>query len=276
LAIDVLAALIAVALQIAAQRADSARCDSVVAAARVDSVPAALFLSAHRIDGPELEPAQIKAIVGGIGSAFSPPRPFRLTVFAGPSRSRSLRVLNSDTTPVLRAPTVTGIYRFTAGDVGMANVVVARASRVPGFDSAAVDAIHSASLGDVAFVTPVGLDIMRVDVQFTTDSTLGSRRLVGAYFPRMPVVDAAPLSDNVAPSYPDSLRADSLSGEVVVRFVVDRDGTPDLGTLELIRSTDVAFTREALAALARHRFRPASIRGCAVAQQIDYAMTFSP
>ena len=257
-------------------RADSARCDSILAASRVDSVAVALYVSVRQLDGPPLDVETARHIALSVGSAFVPPKPFRLGVFAGPSLSRSLRITRVDSLPVPRAPTVTGIYRFTAGDRGVASVRVARTSRVDGFDSAAVAAIRLASPGDSAFNSPVAGDSIRVDVQLTTDSVTGAHRLVSAYFPRMPIVDAALASSGALPEYPANVPADQSAGDVVLRFVVDRDGLPDFGTVELVRSNDFVFTRAALADLAKQRFRPASVHGCLVAQQIDFAVTFSP
>jgi TonB family protein len=154
--------------------------------------------------------------------------------------------------------------------------MVIRASLVRGFDSAAVEAIRAGAIANPAFSALWGEDSMRVDISFSIDSTPGARRLVSATFPRMPVVDAAPLPANKAAEFPDAAKADGVDGgEVVLRFVVDRDGTPEFDTIELVRASGhPAFTRAALSALAGHRFRPAKIHGCAVAQQIDYALNF--
>jgi TonB family protein len=260
-----------------AQQSDTARCDAVIAAARVDSLGVGLFLAAHRADGPPLDPAQERQIVVSVGPAFQAPRPLRLNVFSGPGLTRSLRLIAADTATALRAPTITGVYRITATDSGVAAVTVIRASLVRGFDSAAVDAIRTGAIANPAFVAPWGEDTMRVDISFSTDSSTGARRLVSASFPRMPVVDAAPLPGNKPAEFPEAAKADSVAGgEVVLRFVVGRDGTPDFDTIELVRASGhPAFTRAALRALAAHRFRPATIHGCAVAQQIDYAFNFS-
>jgi TonB family protein len=147
---------------------------------------------------------------------------------------------------------------------------------MPGFDSAAIEAIRTGATANPAFAAPMGIDSMHVDIEFSTDSIAGARRLVSASFPRMPVLDAMPLASNRPPVFPEAAKADSIeSGEVVLRFVVDRDGTPDFDTIELVRSTVPSLTRAALLTLADHRFRPATIRGCAIAQQIDYALNFS-
>ncbi len=261
-----------------AQELDGARCDSIVAAARVDSTPAGLFIFVRRIDGelPELQPNFISQ---RIQTMFVPPRPFRLTVFSGPARMRTLRPIGTDTTGELRAPIVVGVYRFTsvkgAGRLERARIV--RASLMPGFDSAATAAIVEASIDREVFSPPEPDDSMTVDVWLSSDSIPRSHRIVGAQFPRMRVVDAVPLPDNPPAVFPDSAKAQGIVvAEVVMRFVVDRKGLPDPGTVELLRSTSYSFARAALAALPKQRFQPATIRGCPVAQTVDYSFTFVP
>jgi TonB family protein len=91
----------------------------------------------------------------------------------------------------------------------------------------------------------------------------------------MPVIDAMPRRDNPPAAFPEDEKADSVtSGEVVLRFVVDRTGTPDLATIELVRATSLSFARAAVMALPSQRFEPATIRGCAVAQAVDYSFGF--
>jgi hypothetical protein len=259
-----------------AQRADSSRCDSIVTAARVDTVPVAIFLAVRRIDGAELPVMQARVIGDYINAAFSPPAPFRLTTFSGPARMRALRPIASDTTPDLRAPLVTGVYRFTGKKSGgSVTPRVMRASLIPGFDSAAIAAIVDMARAPDVLVPPENDDSMRVDVRMSTDSSADSRRIIAATFPRMPVIDAVPKRDNPPAAFPDDEKADSAtSGEVVLRFVVDRTGAPDLATIELVRATSLSFARAAVMALPSQRFQPATIHGCAVAQAIDYSFSF--
>jgi hypothetical protein len=258
-----------------AQGAERARCDSVVAAARVDSTPAGLFILARRLDGelPELQP---KFIGDRVGVAFVPPKPFRLTVFSGPARMRTLRPVASDTAGELRAPVVIGVYRFTSirgRAVERARIV--RSSLMPGFDSAATSAIIEAALDREVFAPPEPEDSMTVDVWFSSDSMPRSQRIIAARFPRMRVIDAVPSRDNPPAVFPDSAKADSVTaGEVVLRFVVDRAGLPEPATVELLRATSFSFVRAALDALPKQRFEPATIRGCPVAQTVDYSFSF--
>ena len=272
------AALVGISVGAArAQLGQTARCDSIVAAARFDSTPAGLFVFVRRLDGelPELQP---RAIGDRIGVAFVPPRPFRLTVFSGPARMRTLHPVATDTIGELRAPIVIGVYRFTSvrGDAAT-RVRIVRSSLMPGFDSAATAAIVEGSNDREAFAPPDPADSMTVDVWFSSDSMPGAQRIIAAHFPRMRVVDAIPSRDNPPAVFPDSAEADSLTtGEVVLRFVVDGTGLPEPSTVELLRATSFSFVRAALAALPKQRFQPATIRGCPVAQTVDYSFSFVP
>lgn len=260
----------------AQQHPDTSRCDSIVAAARVDSVPVAIFLAVRRVDGAALPVMQAEEMGAYVRAAFRAPSPFRLTTFAGPARMRVLRPVASDTIPDLRPPMITGVYRFTATkSVAPIKPIVMRASLIPGFDSAAIAAITDMAGVHEVLMPPVGEDSMRIDVRLSTDSTADGRRMIAATFPRMPVVDAVPKRDNPPPAFPDDEKADSVTtGEVVLRFVVDRTGEPDLATIELVRATSLSFARAAVIALPLQRFEPATIRGCAVAQAIDYSFSF--
>jgi hypothetical protein len=185
--------------------------------------------------------------------------------------------MSGDTTVDLRAPTVTGVYRIssTRGDTGV-RVRVIRASLIIGFDSAVIAAVHEASTVQSVFAPPTGDDSMKVDIRLSTDSISGSHRVTSAYFPRLPVVDALPVSTNPAAKFPTG-QVDSLArAEVVFRLVVDRDGLADLGAVEVVRAGDFPFVRAALEALPLQRFRPATVKGCPIAQVIDYPFTFAP
>jgi len=260
----------------AQQAPDTARCDSIISAARVDSVDIGLFVSVVRRDGDPLPPAQAGFLSASIVSTFIPPRPFRLSVFAGPARMRALRVLAPDTATDLRSPTVTGVYRtLSTSDRGLEQIDVVRASLMPGFDSSAAMAIRAVATDRELFTPPDDDDSMRVDIRLSTDSIAGARRFLSAKFPRMPLVDAVPKRDIPPLQFPDVARIEGLTaGEVVLRFVVGRDGEPVAETVEVIRTTAMSFLRSALGALAAQRFSPATVHGCPVAQVVDYPFSF--
>jgi hypothetical protein len=269
------ACVVCVAASTQAQGVDSTRCDSVVFAARRDSVRTALYLSVTPL-GLETTDQQRQTMAAALGTGFVAPRPFRISVFSGPAQMRTFRRMGADTLTELRAPTVTGVYRFysTTSDSG-ARPEVIRASLIPGFDSAAIDAIHSALLLREAFAPPAGIPSMQLEMRITSDSTPNALKIIEAVFPRMPVIDAVPYADNPPARLPLGVYDDSVRRfDVMLRFVVDRSGLPALETVELIRGSSLAYVREAFQALPKQRFKPARVNGCAVAQVVSYPFTF--
>jgi hypothetical protein len=253
---------------------DTTRCDSIVAAARVDSVPAGLFITAARMDGPDLSAARREKLLSTIIASFRPPVPFRLSVFGGGVQMRTMRSHDADRADP-RAPVVAGRYRVYARRGGDSlRLALVRSSLTPGFDEAAVTAIRS-TRGSGVLAPPDDADSMVVDIAFSSDSSPGAREFVAANFPRMPVVDAVPALDNPPPEFPADERDDgATAGEVVFRLVIDRSGSPAMETIEVLRASSMSFVRAALAALPTQRFTPATIGGCPVAQQIEYPMAF--
>lgn len=227
-----------------------------------------------RLDGPALPAQRREKLLSTLVASFLPPTPFRLTVFAGGIQMRALRPRDADRADA-RAPVVTGRYRVYASNGGDSlRLALVRASLMPGFDEAAEEAIRAAKrMG--AFAPPPGVDSMIVDVRFSSDSTPGARKFIEAFFPRMPVVDALPELDNPPPAFPDDERAGSVSvGEVVFQLVIDRSGSPAMETVEVLRASSMSFVRAALRVLPDQRFTPATIRGCPVAQQIEFPIWF--
>ncbi len=269
------------AQDMSAARASDARCDSVVAAARTDTVGSGLFLSLKRVDGGDMASAQIADILLVVGAAFRPPTPFRLTVFSGPVLTSSFRRISGNSEPVLRPPTLTGAYRVKVGSDGaFTSLATIRASLMPGFDSAAMAAIKTAGETKEFFAPHDGTPAATIDFRFSTDSVGGQgwtvRRLVSMTFPRMPVIDAVVQPGTTLAELPQTERREGAPTETVLRFVVDRTGEPIMETLEIVRGTSIDFVRAALAALAKHRFVPAQIRGCSVSQLIEFPFALPP
>ena len=261
---------------LAAQQPDSAKCDSMLAAAKIGDVETGLFVSVQRTDAGELAERHATSIVLNVGAAFVPPRPFRVSVFSGPPLLRTLHTNSADAAGGVRTPTLTGIYRVSsrASDKTI-KVRVIRQSMLAGFDSAAVEAVQAASMIEGLLLPPIGEDSMVADIRFSSDSMAGARRLVSAKFPRIRLVDASPMMGNPPAVYPPAALPDSLSGEVVLRFIVGRDGLAIPGTAEVIRASSFDFLQAALEALARQRFKPATVGGCAVAQVVEYPFSFN-
>jgi len=190
---------------------------------------------------------------------------------------RVLHRLAADSAAEPRAPTLTGVYRYLSKkDSLVGRIQTLRTSLVPGFDDAAIDAIGAAgTFADVRSMAEGDVDSMYVEVRFSTDSATDSYRVAAGDFPRMPVVDAVSRRDNPPAEFPPSAKADSVTtGEVVLRFVVDRSGSVTPGTVEVSRASSIDFLKEALKSLPAQRFAPATIRGCPVAQLVDYSFSF--
>lgn len=86
---------------------------------------------------------------------------------------------------------------------------------------------------------------------------------------------ARPLPNTGWPTYPADMRTAKREGEVLARFVVETDGTVDPSTLQVVRSSDPAFTAAVRDAIPALRFQPARVGGRAVRQLIEQPFTFA-
>lgn len=80
---------------------------------------------------------------------------------------------------------------------------------------------------------------------------------------------------NQAPVYPQLLRAAGVSGEVVVQFVVEPSGLPDMSTFKVLKSTHELFTQSVRNAVSQFRFIPAVVRGTPVRQLLQEPFQFT-
>lgn len=77
------------------------------------------------------------------------------------------------------------------------------------------------------------------------------------------------------PQYPEALSAQQVEGEVVVQFVVDETGRPDLSSMTVVRSPHVLLTNAARAVLPQFRFEPArTAQSIPRPETVRYAFTF--
>jgi TonB family protein len=272
----VVAALVAGVGSLAkAQTTPSAACESIIASAKVGDAQAGIFISVQPLT-PGVDEHRASRISTNIATGFVAPRPFKLGVFAGPSLVRGLRVLGADTAGSLRTPVITGIYRvvITADDPSP-QIQILRRSLVDGFDSAAVAAVRDAATVPGVFAVGSG-NPLAFDLSITSDSQPGALRLFAATFPQLPVKDAAVRTDTPAPKYPEEELGRGGQMSVMLRFVIARDGVAEPGTVEVVRSAPDSFLNAALQALAEQQFIPATVKGCPVAQQVDYPFAFLP
>ena len=69
------------------------------------------------------------------------------------------------------------------------------------------------------------------------------------------------IGDMPHPVYPEFLRKNSVEGEVVVRFVIDATGHPDMATFDVVRTPHDAMTAAVRRVVQQMRFEPARTAG---------------
>jgi TonB family protein len=79
----------------------------------------------------------------------------------------------------------------------------------------------------------------------------------------------------VAPVYQATLLRNRTEGEVLVQFVVNESGVPEMGTFRVVRSTNVEFTEAVRVAVQSTRFAPARLNGSAVRQVVQQPFAFA-
>ena len=86
---------------------------------------------------------------------------------------------------------------------------------------------------------------------------------------------AEALRSNVAPRYPDALRAAQIEGKVTVSYVVDTAGLADLASFRVIESTHPLFDQAVRLALPQMRYAPAEIGKTRVRMLVRQDFNFS-
>jgi len=262
-----------------------ARCDSVLRAARVDTVGVTARAYLIRRDGPTMPPRARAFLLESILSHFTAPKPLRLPVFGpGPASMRMLKVehLGGDSASS-REPVLYGVYDFSILRNGaVTNVRTSVPTMTPAFDARIIAAIQ-ASVADSApaIVTrALGDDAVTLELRISTGPEdtrfrVPSEKLFVATFPRLRVVDAKPTGVLPLAEYPEEERDDGRDGEVMLRVVVDGAGAAVISTLEVLHATSPAFALSAARALARYLFTPARVGTCTVPQVVEIPFWFS-
>jgi TonB family protein len=88
-------------------------------------------------------------------------------------------------------------------------------------------------------------------------------------------IDNIPVAiKQVHPEYPKELINSKIKGEVVVDFIVDRNGKVD--NAYIVRSTNVAFNQSAIDAILQWKFRPGTKNGINVDMHLQVPLLFNP
>ena len=95
-----------------------------------------------------------------------------------------------------------------------------------------------------------------------------------AYFEFQVARTVKPLSGK-QPQYPPALREAHIDGRVLVQFVVDATGTPEMGTFKVLLSSNALFSEAVREAVGTMRFEPAMLDGRPVRQVVQQPFTFA-
>ena len=273
------------AAHLAAQPAPSAAtCDSLLRAARADSVAVTARAYLSRRDGEVLPPRVRTLLLEAILMHFEAPKPLQLPIFGpAPAEMRMLRRETLGDSLTIREPVVYGLYAFPIRRDGTLGKVVTRIpSMVPGFDGRVAAAIALAAADSSMAIVGHALDqdSLTLELRITTGPEDSRTRVppaavFAATFPRLRLVDAKPIPPVPLPRYPAEERDEGGDGDVLLRVVVDVSGAPVISTLEVLHATSPAFGFEAAKTLARYHFAPAHVGACTVPQVVLLPLWFS-
>jgi TonB family protein len=84
------------------------------------------------------------------------------------------------------------------------------------------------------------------------------------------------LKSGPTPSYPEHLRVARIEGRVLVQFVVDERGKPDMTSFKVIKSSDADLTESVRHAVTGMVFFPAEAAGQKVKQLVQLPFAFAP
>jgi TonB family protein len=148
-----------------------------------------------------------------------------------------------------------------------------RRSNMFGYQTAravAQDSYNAAMSDLLSALNAVTVATVRAEVGMTTAQTVAP-----AYFEFQVEKPVAPLAGMPSPKYPPALRSAGVEGQVLVQFVVDTAGEPELSTFKVLRSSHDLFTSAVRDLLPTLRFQPAELGGRKVRQLVQMPFQFS-
>jgi protein TonB len=114
-----------------------------------------------------------------------------------------------------------------------------------------------------------------VEGGISTGAVGGTGPVTGETFLEAQVDDPVHAITVVTPRYPPVLQQAGVTGRVEVQYVVDTLGHAEPSSWKIIRSTNKAFEEPAREAIMKTLFKPARIKGAAVRQLVQQAITYN-
>lgn len=90
------------------------------------------------------------------------------------------------------------------------------------------------------------------------------------------VEQAAKIKAGPTPQYPNRLRTAGVEGRVLVQFVVDERGRPEMASFKVLKSSDAELTESVRQAVSGMTFFPAEAGGQKVKQLVQLPFNFMP
>lgn len=97
----------------------------------------------------------------------------------------------------------------------------------------------------------------------------------GETYSQEQVDDPVKIVSQPSPRYPPVLQQAGITGRVEMQFVVDTTGHVEPNSFQVLRSTNKQFEEPAREAIMKSVFKPARIKGQAVRQLVQQAMSFT-
>ena len=96
------------------------------------------------------------------------------------------------------------------------------------------------------------------------------RYVAASQVSELPSVESRP--DSLRPFYPEAARQRGIEGDVVLRLLIDADGS--LAKVDVVREPGAGLGAAGARAIRQFRFRPGKVNGQAVATTITYTLHF--
>ena len=127
-------------------------------------------------------------------------------------------------------------------------------------------------ISGLALVVAASLVPMSAHAQKSQNDAPSSREQT---FLDFQVEQPAKLKSGPVPRYPDRLRMTGVEGSVLVQFIVDERGRPDMSSFKVIKSSDAALTESVRQAVMAMSFFPAEAGGQKVKQLVQVPFNFT-
>lgn len=114
-----------------------------------------------------------------------------------------------------------------------------------------------------------------VEGGIATGAVGGTGPVTGETFLEAQVDDPVQPINQPKPRYPPVLQQAGVTGRVEIQYVVDTLGHAEPSSWKVIRSTNKAFEEPARESIMKSVFKPARIKGAAVRQLVQQAITFN-